>query len=607
MARSRRGKGRSKKVNPEKSDFAKGCALARKHPLLRDILERSQLIGPDSYGEDPSSYLDRDGWAAVSGSGKIYVNSKRRGSPEEWAYVLAHCVLHLGLGHTAPRGSQDEWNAASCCVVARFLAATKIGRAPEEMCLPADLPTASEEELYHQFNESGIPPELARLGAAGAQCDVISKGEMSHYSWQGHSRSWPDVFARSLRAAVAGAIEDAAGHASESRKDTPGAQARSWFINHYPLLGSLATSFKIIEDPRVLEGMNISIGAVSPALSEIYIASHRLSPGELRFVMAHELLHVGLRHDARRQGRDAFLWNVACDYVINAWLIEMDVGEVPHLGLLHDPELKSMSAEEIYDRIARDLRKVRKLATLRGVGLGDIIEDRPSWWGSVEGLRLDEFYRSCLAQGLDYHQQAGRGLVPAGLVEEIRALLTPAIAWDVQLAHWFDERFAPLAKRRSYARPSRRQSSTPDIPRASWYLRHEDKRHRTFGVVLDSSGSMDRDLLARALGSIAGFAIARDVPAARVVFCDAQAYDQGYMPVEDIANRPVKVRGRGGTILQPAIDLLRKAKDFPEGGPILIISDGYCDHLRVTGDHAYLIPAGNSLPFRPSGPVFRVQ
>ena len=50
--------------------------------------------------------------------------------------------------------------------------------------------------------------------------------------------------------------------------------------------------------------------------------------------MAHELRHVGLRHDTRRQGRDGHLWNVACDFVINAWLIEMGVGRGPRVRLL---------------------------------------------------------------------------------------------------------------------------------------------------------------------------------------------------------------------------------------------------------------------------------
>jgi predicted metal-dependent peptidase len=112
--------------------------------------------------------------------------------------------------------------------------------------------------------------------------------------------------------------------------------------------------------------------------------------------------------------------------------------------------------------------------------------------------------------------------------------------------------------------------------------------------------------MGKALGAIAAYAAARDVPAARVVFCDAVAYDAGYLAVQDIAGR-VKVRGRGGTILQPGIDLLERAQDFPATGPILIITDGYCDVLRVRREHAYLLPRGSRLPFTPKGEVFRFR
>jgi predicted metal-dependent peptidase len=131
---------------------------------------------------------------------------------------------------------------------------------------------------------------------------------------------------------------------------------------------------------------------------------------------------------------------------------------------------------------------------------------------------------------------------------------------------------------------------------------------RTFGVLLDTSGSMDRTLLATALGAIASYSAARDVPGARVVFCDADAYDQGYMKPDDIAGT-VQVRGRGGTVLQPAIDLLDRADDFPKDAPLLIITDGYCeDRLMLYGrEHAYLLPEGSSLPFPPKGSVFRIH
>jgi hypothetical protein len=69
----------------------------------------------------------------------------------------------------------------------------------------------------------------------------------------------------------------------------------------------------------------------------------------------------------------------------------------------------------------------------------------------------------------------------------------------------------------------------------------------------------------------------------------------------------VRVRGRGGTTLQPGINLLERAPDFPPGAPILVITDGYCDVLRIRREHAYLIPDGARLPFTPRGPVFRLR
>ncbi|MCY1065346.1 hypothetical protein OV090_11270 [Nannocystis sp. RBIL2] len=224
-------------------------------------------------------------------------------------------------------------------------------------------------------------------------------------------------------------------------------------------------------------------------------------------------------------GRDPYLWNVACDYVINGWLVEMGIGELPEFGLLHDPELKDWAAEAIYDHIVVNLRRYRKLATLCGFGLGDMLGDDAQPGG--EGVTLDAFFRRCLAQGLEYHRAEGRGLLPGGLVEEIRALDQPPLPWDVELARWFDEHFAPLERRRSFARASRRQSSTPDIPRPMWVPAAREDDGRTFGVVLDTSGSMDRKLLAKALGAIASYAMSREVPQVRVVFCDAVAYDAG--------------------------------------------------------------------------------
>ena len=125
-------------------------------------------------------------------------------------------------------------------------------------------------------------------------------------------------------------------------------------------------------------------------------------------------------------------------------------------------------------------------------------------------------------------------------------------------------------------------------------------------MVLDTSGSMERTLLGDCLGAIASYSEAREVPAVRVVFCDALAYDAGYMRPDEIAGR-VKVRGRGGTILQPGIDRLERAVDFPPQGPILVITDGFCDHFLVRREHAILLPEGRSSAVSAKGKVFRLR
>jgi predicted metal-dependent peptidase len=363
-----------------------------------------------------------------------------------------------------------------------------------------------------------------------------------------------------------------------------------------------------VEDADVCRTHGIRVAAISPAAAELYVnpLSGLHGAGERRFVVAHELLHAGLRHDTRCGNRDPWLWNVACDYVINGWLTEMEVGDIPP-GLLHDPSLRGLSAEEVYDKIAVDRRRYRKLATLRGTGLGDVLPGPLAPASDPAGaVDLDEFYRRSLTDGIEYHRSRGRGLLPAGLVEEIRALSQPPVPWDVELAQWFDEHFAPVERHRSYGRASRRQAAVPDIPRPGWYLPPEAVEGRVFGVVLDTSGSMDTRLLGKALGAIASYAVAREVRSARVVFCDAEAHDNGWMPPLDIAGR-VRVRGRGGTVLQPGVDLLESADDFPDDGPLLVITDGYCDYVRVHREHAFLVPAGAVLPFKPQGPVFRLK
>ncbi|MEV5356654.1 hypothetical protein [Streptomyces sp. NPDC052693] len=557
--------------------------------------------------QEECRFAPRDGLVAVDSDGDLHVHPDRLAEPAAWAWALAHAVLHLGFGHVpAVKGERvqpDRFDlAARCVVVNRFLLGSPVGETPEH--LPASYPDGDEEQLAARWRRQGLPPVYERCGTAGAEPDQVL------VPWTGWSRppDWQLAFATALTRTVSAAMDMAGGRrdslTGEIARPRPWQRALSWFISSYPLLGGIAAGITLVADAELARAHGIAVAAVDAGAGEIYINPLRgFEDEEWRFVLAHEMLHAALRHGDRCGTRDPCLFNVACDYVVNGWLTEMEVGTMPE-GLLYDPRLAGLSAEEVYDRIAGDLRRGRRLATLRGKGVGDILGGP---LGSPRDyVDLDAFYRRGLAQGLDLHQRQERGFLPGGLVEEIRALSHPPLPWDARLARWFDE-FVPRPEPvRSYARPARRQASTPDIPRAGRYFPPEEIARCTFGVVLDTSGSMDRVLLGKALGAIASYAEARDVPAARVVFCDAAPHDAGYLPVTEIAGR-VRVHGRGGTVLQPGVDLLHRADDFPPGAPVLIITDGWCDTLRVRREHAYLIPAGARLPFSARGPVFRVS
>ena len=129
-------------------------------------------------------------------------------------------------------------------------------------------------------------------------------------------------------------------------------------------------------------------------------------------------------------------------------------------------------------------------------------------------------------------------------------------------------------------------------------------------VVLDTSGSMDRELLGRALGAIASYAEAREVPAVRLVLCDAAPYDQGIVAPADLRGI-FPIRGRGGTVLQPAISFLVSRPDFPSAAPVMIITDGWCEEeLLVPREHCFVLPRKSwkegAIPLRTLAPVFRV-
>ncbi len=307
----------------------------------------------------------------------------------------------------------------------------------------------------------------------------------------------------------------------------------------------------------------------------VYDAKARADVHAWIWSIAHVLTHLGLGHvdPAHRDGRGSYTpeWRAACCVVVDRFLQALDLPGTPSPppGLDGDEEeLARLFAEA----------GIPTLLTAGPAGTGpDLWEDlfdgrrprpppRSDMWGRTFAIGLAAIDGSGAAEA------SLSPVRPWTPTEEIRALEPAPPSWDAPLAAWFDERFAVLSTR------------------------------PTFGVVLDTAGTMDHSLLDRALGSIASTATARDVRRVRVVYCDDATRDAGWLPPGKIAHR-LTARPRG-TRLQPAVDLLLADPAFPPRSPLLLISDGRCDPVEVPREHAWL--TSGHLPFTPAGPVFRL-
>ncbi len=545
----------------------------------------------------------QDGAAVIGDDGVIYANPRRIAPAAEWLFMLAHLLAHLGLRHllTEDRMRQAADERAANALVRRL----HIGQAPDRFLTPPPGDYDSNADaLYKDYKAGRLQVPSSWNTTAGVDVPDVIRTEQPAPS----ADQWAMLLTQGLLAQV-GVDHGHSGHYYASWATIELSKARGalwWFADHYPLLSALASHFRITENRETIAAHNIQIAAVVAERMEIFVnPDAKLTTPEMRFVIAHEMLHVGLLHHSREGKRDHFLWNVACDFVINAWLTELGVGEMPRGGL-YNPGFAGLSANEIYNRLLQDAEYVRTLATFRGAGLGDILPP-----GSVPGRRAnapaldDNEIEELMKQGMEAHVNGGRGLIPAGLLETITATISAPPAWRLALGRWFDARFNPSAPSRTYARPSRRQQATPDIPRPRYAPSHLPDGAGLFGVLLDTSGSMNAQLLSRGLGAIVALARKYQINQVRLMYCDAEPHDEGFVSVERLAG-PIPVHGRGGTRLQNGIDALLAATDFPADAPILVITDGDCDKLTIPRDHAFLLPEGKRLPFAPVGPVFRL-
>lgn len=136
-------------------------------------------------------------------------------------------------------------------------------------------------------------------------------------------------------------------------KNTPPAErlisrARTQLIMDYPWFGSLALKLRVERADALTQTM------ATDGTRLYYNAAfvEGMKDGELRAVIAHEVLHCALLHPYRRGDREALRWNIACDEAINEKLAECGL-KLP-AGVVNGPaDRKGMAAEQRYTLLGR--------------------------------------------------------------------------------------------------------------------------------------------------------------------------------------------------------------------------------------------------------------
>jgi len=307
----------------------------------------------------------------------------------------------------------------------------------------------------------------------------------------------------------------------------------------------------------------------------------KLDHKALGFVILHENLHKAFRHLttwAKLYKEDPKLANMACDYVINLMLVDMDVGETviafprhedgSRMGL-YDPRFKGMHTKQVFDILKQEKEE-------GGEGEGGEGFDEHDWEGAAEisgedKKELEREIDQALRQGIITDQKVnGKG--GGGLSRELGDLLQPQIDWREALRE-FVSSFCNAKDTSSWRRVNRRMLAQ-DVYMPS--LVGEKVGHIVVGI--DTSGSIGVQELNTFLSEVKS--IVEDVhpDALDLIYWDGdvaghEVYDMATMSNLVSSTKPM---GGGGTDPTCMMRYLKEKNIKPEC--IIQLTDGYINN-----------------------------
>lgn len=317
---------------------------------------------------------------------------------------------------------------------------------------------------------------------------------------------------------------------------------------------------------------------------------------EVIFLLLHETCHIAYMHHLRRNNRDAETWNEAADYIINGILIKEGY-QMPKGGL-HDAKFSGQNTEMVYSSIWQDKQQQKQeqqqsqcegnekqdgkgnnSGEWQGGQMGDV-ED-----GKGDAAKQEAELKQELAQAAQLAKLQGK--LPAHIARMVEDELYNVQNWKEILAAFINEQ---AKNDYSFKRPNTRYSDTgmmlPTL---------HSQEIGSIALIVDTSGSIDRELLNQFAGEIKD--IAGELQSnINVLYVDTKL--RGVQEFEPDDNMILKPQGGGGTNFKPGFDYIEKEDMQPSC--IIYFTDGYCsDFPKVAPSSPTLWATYNNKNFTP--------
>ena len=326
-------------------------------------------------------------------------------------------------------------------------------------------------------------------------------------------------------------------------------------------------------------------------------------PPQLCGLVAHELLHAALQHVHRRRERDATLWNIAADIVVNGMIRKDTSYQLPEGGV-EDAKLAHLSVEEIYEQLNTGKKKLPKIVLLDimpGLGAEAASEGGQSGasddcLGQSRAVQLQRHWRAALQQAGAVARRINRGFGKNGLdgVREFEGATNPSLSWREILWQFmvatpydfggFDRRFI----------------------HRKLYLEDVVGESVEVAICIDTSGSIGGEELGAFMGEIQGILDAYPQIKGTLFFADAELYG----PHEFSKDMPMpEARGGGGTSFVPFFAWVAQQERGGTQPLCIYFTDGYGSFPQAPPESSVLwvvMPGGLESTGFPFGDVARM-